>query len=310
MVGLKWTGDGVSCMRFRFRQLMVVTTGLTFVLMLLGIYTAAFGAGLTCGARWPFCDGWLGLFPATIPSFIEWFHRLIAMITGFVILGTAYAAWTRSGDRRVAWTVTFAVLLLPLQIGLGAVTVTLSGLFPWGYAPSVQILHYTVALVILTLLIVATALSVFGSTSSSINRPSQSQLRRLTATVLVLLPIQYLFSYGTLFVYSAEVQITYYALSLAMYALLVSVAVWTAGSTDVPASISKSFTRLHRLSMLGSGVLAVQMLIDRQLWGTIIPPSVSNGLSLVLFCILLVALWTVFRDDGPSHTSAQTQNSD
>lgn len=304
-------------MRFRFRQLMVVTTGLTFVLMLLGIYTAAFGAGLTCGARWPFCDGWLGLFPANIPSFIEWFHRLIAMITGFVILGTAYAAWTRSDDRRVAWSVTLAVLLLPLQIGLGAVTVTLSGLFPWGYAPSVQILHYTVALVILALLTVGTALTVSPTTSGAgrTHRPSRSQLRRLTATVLVLLPIQYLFSYGTLFVYSANVQIIYYALSLAMFALLITTAVWTAESTGTSTSTSTSsvpasFTRLKWLSTLGTGLLAVQMLIDRQLWGTIIPPFVSDGLSLVLFVLLLVAGWVVFRDNGSMPSGAQTQNSD
>lgn len=302
-------------MRFRFRQLMVVTTGLTFVLMLLGIYTAAFGAGLTCGARWPFCDGWLGLFPANIPSFIEWFHRLIAMITGFVILGTAYAAWTRSDDRRVAWSVTLAVLLLPLQIGLGAVTVTLSGLFPWGYAPSVQVLHYTVALVILALLTVGTALTVSPTNTRATNRPSRSQLRRLTATVLVLLPIQYLFSYGTLFVYSANVQIIYYALSLAMFALLITTAVWTAESTGTTtstasASVASTFTRLKWLSTLGTGLLAVQMLIDRQLWGTIIPPFVSDGLSLVLFVLLLVAGWIVFRDNGSMPTGAQTQNSD
>lgn len=314
-VGFKWNGDGDSCMRFRFRQLMVVTTGLTFVLMLLGIYTAAFGAGLTCGARWPFCDGWLGLFPANIPSFIEWFHRLIAMITGFVILGTAYAAWTRSDDRRVAWSVTLAVLLLPLQIGLGAVTVTLSGLFPWGYAPSVQVLHYTVALVILALLTVGTALTVSPTNTRATNRPSRSQLRRLTATVLVLLPIQYLFSYGTLFVYSANVQIIYYALSLAMFALLITTAVWTAESTGTTtstasASVASTFTRLKWLSTLGTGLLAVQMLIDRQLWGTIIPPFVSDGLSLVLFVLLLVAGWIVFRDNGSMPTGAQTQNSD
>lgn len=290
---------------------MVVTTGLTFVLMLLGIYTAAFGAGLTCGARWPFCDGWLGLFPANIPSFIEWFHRLIAMITGFVILGTAYAAWTRSDDRRVAWSVTLAVLLLPLQIGLGAVTVTLSGLFPWGYAPSVQVLHYTVALIILALLTVGTALTLSPTTSGATNRPSWSQLRRLTAAVLLLLPIQYLFSYGTLFVYSAEVQITYYALSLAMFALLITIAVWTAESTVTSAaSVAASFTRLQWLSTLGSGVLAIQMLIDRQLWGTIIPPFASDGLSLVLFALLVVAGWTVFRDNGSIPPGAQTQKSE
>lgn len=268
--------------RFRFRRLMVVTTGLTFVLMLLGIYTAAFGAGLTCGARWPFCDGWLGLFPATIPSFIEWFHRLVAMITGFVILGTTYAAWKHHDDRRVTWTLVLAVLLLPIQIILGAITVTNGGMFPWGYAPIVQISHYTTALAILALLTIGTALSV--------DRPSRSRLQQLTAAVLVLLPIQYLFSYETLFAYSAEVQIVYYGLSLLMFGLLVSVAVWTDGE----------FTYLRGLSTLGAGLLVAQMLLGRRLWGTIIPPIVSDAISLALLVVLLLAVWIVFRGTKPT----------
>jgi cytochrome c oxidase assembly protein subunit 15 len=285
-VRYKCAGDGHPGMRFRFRfrRLMVVTTGLTFVLMLLGIYTAAFGAGLTCGARWPFCDGWLGLFPANIPSFIEWFHRLVAMITGFVILGTTYSAWKHYDDRRVTVSLVLAVLLLPIQIALGAVTVTLGGMFPWGYAPIVQISHYTVALAILALLTIGSALSV--------DYPSQSRLQQLTAAALVLLPIQYLFSYDTLFAYSAEVQIVYYALSLGIFGLLVSIAVWAGGeSGSLP---------LRGLSVLGSGLLVAQMLLGRRLWGTVIPPIVSDVLSLALLVVLLLAVWFVFRGSGPT----------
>jgi cytochrome c oxidase assembly protein subunit 15 len=283
-------------MRFRFRRLMAATTGLTFVLMLLGIYTAASGSGLACAARWPFCDGWLGLFPATLPSFIEWFHRLVAMITGFVILGTTYSAWKSYDDRRVTWSLVLAVLLLPIQIALGAITVTLGGMFPWGYTPIIQISHYTVALAILALLTIGTALTV--------ERPSQSRLQRLTAVVLVLLPVQYLFSYDTLFAYTAEVQITYYALSLTMFALLVSIAVWTTGK-------SASLAHLHRLSLLGTGLVVLQMLLGRRMWGTIIPPFVSDALSLALFVVLLLAVWFVFRG-GKSPRSGKTKphNSD
>lgn len=284
-------------MRVRFRRLIVATTGLTYVLMLLGIYTAAFGAGLTCGARWPFCDGWLGLFPANIPSFIEWFHRLVAMITGFVILGAAYAGWTRQNDRRVAWTITLAVLLLPLQIGLGAVTVTLSGIFPWGYAPSVQLLHYAVALAILALLTVATALTVSSPPRSDTDRQRyRSRLRWGVLAALVLLPVQYLFSYGAVFVYTPVVQITNYALSLLLFAVLVSVAVWTArlvSTADTSISM-RSITRVSWLSTAGAVVLTAQMLIDRQLWGAA-SPVVSDGLSVMLGLILLAAGWLVFR---------------
>ncbi|UPM43201.1 COX15/CtaA family protein [Halocatena salina] len=285
-------------MRVRFRRLIVVTTGLTYVLMLLGIYTAAFGAGLTCGARWPFCDGWLGLFPANLPSFIEWFHRLVAMITGFVILGAAYAGWTRQDDRRVAWAITLAVGLLPLQIGLGAVTVTLSGVFPWGYAPSVQLLHYTVALAILALLTVATALTISSPPRGETERRQfRSRLRWGTLAALVLLPVQYLFNYGTVFVYSPVVQIVYYALSLLLFGVLVSMAVWTARVVS-PISMRR-LGHVSQLSTAGTVVLAAQMLVDRQLWGSV-SPMVSDGLTFVLGLILIATGWLVFRGTGRS----------
>ncbi|PSP43743.1 cytochrome AA3 biosynthesis protein [Halobacteriales archaeon QH_6_64_20] len=116
----------------------------------LGVYTAAAGAGLSCGARWPLCNGFLGLFPANWPSFIEWFHRLFAMITGFVILGTTYAAWRHTGDRRLRWGSAVALLVLPAQIVLGGLTVTV-------YTELIQVAHHGAALLIFGALVATTA---------------------------------------------------------------------------------------------------------------------------------------------------------
>ncbi|MFC7175679.1 hypothetical protein [Halosegnis marinus] len=44
----------------RFRRLAAGTAVLAAVTMLLGVFTAAEGAGLTCAQRWPLCDGPLG----------------------------------------------------------------------------------------------------------------------------------------------------------------------------------------------------------------------------------------------------------
>ncbi|MFB6142689.1 MAG: COX15/CtaA family protein [Halorientalis sp.] len=137
-------------MDYRFRHLATVTTGLTFVLILLGVYTGAMGAGLACAGRWPLCDGWLGLFPATWPSFIEWFHRLVAMVTGFCILGTTYAAWRRTDSTRIRRATTLALVVLPVQILLGANTIVNFGVMA-------QVLHHAAALTILVALVAATA---------------------------------------------------------------------------------------------------------------------------------------------------------
>ena len=142
-------------MRFRFRHLAAVTTGLTFALILLGVYTAAAGAGLSCGARWPLCNGAVfGLFPANWPSFIEWFHRLVAMVTGFFILGTTYVAWRHGKSRRTRIASTVALVVLPVQVLLGGATVKV-------YTALVQVTHHAAALVIFAAL-VATTVWAYG----------------------------------------------------------------------------------------------------------------------------------------------------
>ncbi|WP_330632239.1 COX15/CtaA family protein [Halocatena halophila] len=269
----------------RFRRYLVFTAGLTYILMLLGIFTASFGAGLTCGQRWPFCDGWMGLFPATIPSFVEWFHRLVAMVTGFVILGGAYAGWQYQDDRRVAYSITLAVVLLPVQIGLGAVTVTLNGLLPWGYAPIVQLLHYVVALSILGLLTVATARTLATSATDRVGR----WMRVGLTGVLLAIPLQYLFSFNTVFAFTPTVQIIYYALLLGMFAVLVAVAVWSGFSTGA--------NRIRWLAGCGTLILGTQMLVARRLWGAV-PAGVVDGLTALLVVVVAIAVWLVHRG-GP-----------
>jgi cytochrome c oxidase assembly protein subunit 15 len=133
----------------RFRQIAAVTTVLTFALILLGVYTGAIGAGLTCGARWPFCDGWLGLFPANWASFVEWFHRFVAMITGFFVVGTTVGAWRGDHERRIRYASLLATVVLPVQVLLGANTI-------FNFGPISQVVHHAAALLILVALVAAT----------------------------------------------------------------------------------------------------------------------------------------------------------
>jgi len=147
-------------MKLSFRHLAATTTGLTFGLILLGVYTGAIGAGLACAGRWPFCDGWLGLFPATWPSFVEWFHRFVAMITGFFILGTAYAAWRHDRSTTMKYATAIAVAVLPVQVLLGANTI-------FNFGPMAQVLHHTAALVILTALTVTTTAAFVRAASGA-----------------------------------------------------------------------------------------------------------------------------------------------
>ena len=141
----------------RYRHLAATTTGLTFALILLGVYTAAMGAGLSCSAQWPFCDG--GLLPQTFPSFVEWFHRLVAMITGFFILGTTVGAWKYHSAGRIRKAAAVAVVVTPVQVLLGGATVL-------QYTPLVQVAHHAAALVIFAALVATTLWSYEAETAT------------------------------------------------------------------------------------------------------------------------------------------------
>jgi cytochrome c oxidase assembly protein subunit 15 len=154
-------------MELRFRQLAVGTAALTGILLVLGVYTAAVGAGLTCGRRWPLCDGFLGLFPANWPSCWEWFHRLVAMVVGFMILGAGVVAWRGDYDRYVRFALTLAIVMLPVQIIFGANTVLNFGL--WA-----SMAHQIAAQIIFGSLVFATTVAFWSAKSRPETQPSRS----------------------------------------------------------------------------------------------------------------------------------------
>ena len=146
----------------RLGSYATAVTAMAGTLIALGIYTAASGSGLACAQQWPLCDG--GVLPQTIPSFIEWFHRLWAMVTGFAIFGLAIAA-LRVGSRRAKLAAAGAAVLTPMQAAFGAVTVTLEGAIPGGYSAPVHAAHFLTGTSIFVLLTV-TALVVRRETPS------------------------------------------------------------------------------------------------------------------------------------------------
>ena len=116
------------------RYLATVTLVSTYVLMLLGAYTSAIGAGLSC-PDWPTCYGtWIPfLSPGVVANspysalqiFVEWAHRGLAMVVGVLILGTVVTAWYGQHDRPlIVWSAVLAIVLLPIQVLLGGLTVT------------------------------------------------------------------------------------------------------------------------------------------------------------------------------------------
>jgi cytochrome c oxidase assembly protein subunit 15 len=204
-----------------FRRFAGVTTGMTTLLVMLGVYTSATGAGLACMAQWPLCDN--GLLPQTIPSFIEWFHRLWAMITGFFIAGTALWALRSAVQRRVKVAFTAAVVLLPLQITVGAVTVTLNGWLPGGYTPSTHAAHLFTALTIFTALTLGTVFAYDGRFRTDPTTRAKKALGVALGALVVSLVSSRMV---TVVAYDPTMQALFYGATLVAYAGLLAAAVW------------------------------------------------------------------------------------
>lgn len=273
--------------RSRLRTLLLATAGLTYLLLLIGIYTAASGAGLTCEGRWPLCDGAVfGLFPANWPSFIEWFHRLIAMVAGFVVIGATYGAWRWQDDRRIRLGMTVALALYPLQALLGAGTVL-------DYSLLYLTAHFLTALVIFSSITVATLWYL----------PELATLSRVRYTLLAvvgLFPVLIALSPGTLIAHTAAVQAVYYAVGLGMFAALLAVAVWS--------DLLESADRLSQVRLLagaGAVVLAAQLLLGRYVYTDLIQLLDATAMT-AAFLIAAAAAWLTYRAEPPT-ASPQAQ---
>lgn len=95
-------------------------------LVVIGGATRVMQAGLAC-PDWPLCYGqWLPGGQLNLQVFLEWFHRLDAFIVGVALLVLAGASLL-ARDRLPGWLPAaslLALLLVALQGGLGALTVT------------------------------------------------------------------------------------------------------------------------------------------------------------------------------------------
>jgi heme A synthase len=106
---------------------LVLATGLaTFALIILGGVVRVSDSGLGCGPAgsgfhgWPFCNG--DVVPGVdLNSIVEYAHRALAIVVGFMILSLFVLAWRR---HRALLPVTGALLVLVIAQGaLGGATV-------------------------------------------------------------------------------------------------------------------------------------------------------------------------------------------
>ena len=111
----------------RFQRLAATTVALTFLLVTIGVVVRATESGMAC-PTWPGCfEGqFLPSLDQGFQVWIEWIHRTVAAIIGFVILGMALVAVRDHRDRpSLLWPSLGAVALVGFQAWLGRETVRL-----------------------------------------------------------------------------------------------------------------------------------------------------------------------------------------
>ena len=96
------------------RKLALATLVATFVLILVGGVVRVSDSGLGCGPAgsgfhgWPFCNG--DVVPGVdLNSIVEYTHRVLAIVVGFMMLALVVLAWRRYREYRL---VTGALLVL------------------------------------------------------------------------------------------------------------------------------------------------------------------------------------------------------
>ncbi len=112
--------------RQQVRRLVWKISFATLLLMAVGSATRVMNAGLAC-PDWPLCYG--QLVPTqqmNLQVFLEWFHRLDAGLIGLSTLLLAGLSWWKRQTlpHWLPWAATFALSLIVVQGGLGALTVT------------------------------------------------------------------------------------------------------------------------------------------------------------------------------------------
>lgn len=140
-----------------FAPLALTTALLTIGLIIFGAVVRVTDSGLGCGNSWPLCNG--TIFPPldNMTAWIEWLHRLFALligIFGLITLGVAISAYRRQNRMVLTYTV-IAAVLFSVQSMLGALVVVLD------LPPTFITLHLGTSMLLFAALLVAAVLALY-----------------------------------------------------------------------------------------------------------------------------------------------------
>ncbi len=145
-----------------FWNIAIVTALLTLGLIVFGAIVRVTDSGLGCGDHWPLCNGTVVPPLDNLTAWIEWTHRLFALLIGLLGIGMLVLAVRhyRTQNRLVLGVTVVAAVLYFLQSALGAVVVVLE------LPPTMVTLHLGIAMLLLGALLTAGIVSRYKPETS------------------------------------------------------------------------------------------------------------------------------------------------
>jgi cytochrome c oxidase assembly protein subunit 15 len=139
----------------------------TYALIVWGGYVTLGGYGLGCGTYWPTCNG--EIFPTLDwPTFVEYVHRLLTILTGILLLASTIAVWRlRPRPAGPSRSLVLAIVLLVVQSLLGGDVVVTE------LEPVITTIHLAFATAVFAAIVLACALIYSWERSTSLGKEAQ-----------------------------------------------------------------------------------------------------------------------------------------
>ena len=131
---------------YRLIRIFAIITSIgAYVIIILGVLVTTSGSGQGCGNTWPFCRGQIIPGVITMAGLIEYSHRVMSSLEGFLVLVLTVWAWLMyRKDFRVKLFAFLSLLFVVLQGALGAFTVVYEGTLALSWLLSI---HFGLSLI-------------------------------------------------------------------------------------------------------------------------------------------------------------------